>query len=54
MIPQRMNPKEDYQVKQALTSLKSYEVFKKIALPGGGAESADASKPAAVKEVSKE
>ncbi len=30
MLPQRMNPKEDYQVKQALTSLKSYEVFKKI------------------------
>jgi len=29
MIPVRMNPKEDYQVKQALTSLKSYEIFKK-------------------------
>jgi len=30
MIPTRMNPKEDYQVRQALTSLKSFEVFKKI------------------------
>jgi carboxyl-terminal processing protease len=34
MAPLRMNPKEDYQVKQALTSLKSYEVFKKISLDG--------------------
>ena len=31
MTPFRMNPKEDYQVKQALTSLKSYDVFRKIA-----------------------
>jgi carboxyl-terminal processing protease len=30
MTPFRMNPKEDYQVKQALTSLKSYEVFQKV------------------------
>ena len=30
MIPLKMNPKEDYQVRQALTSLKSYEVFKRI------------------------
>lgn len=29
MTPTRMNPKEDYQVKQALISLKSYEVYKK-------------------------
>jgi carboxyl-terminal processing protease len=33
MIPVKANPKEDYQVKQALTSLKSYEVFKKISDP---------------------
>ncbi len=39
MLPQRMNPKEDYQVKQALTSLKSYEVFKKIASPESVVES---------------
>jgi carboxyl-terminal processing protease len=32
MTPYRMNPKEDYQVKQALMSLKSYEVFKKISM----------------------
>lgn len=31
--PSKMNPKEDYQVKQALTALKSYEIFKKISLP---------------------
>ena len=31
MAPFRMNPKEDYQVKQALNALKSYGVFKKIA-----------------------
>jgi carboxyl-terminal processing protease len=30
MVPLRMNPKEDYQVKQALAALKSFEVFKKI------------------------
>ena len=34
MTPVRMNPKEDYQVKQALTSLKSYEVFRKITMTG--------------------
>lgn len=28
MRPYRMNPKEDYQVKQALQTLKSYDVFK--------------------------
>ncbi len=32
MIPMKMNPKEDYQVKQALNSLKSFEVFKKISI----------------------
>ncbi len=35
MVPYRLNPKEDYQVKQALTSLKSYEVFQKITLKVG-------------------
>ncbi len=32
MAPIRMNPKEDYQVRQALTVLKSFEVFKKISV----------------------
>ena len=31
MIPTRLNPKEDYQVKQALISLKSFDVYKKNA-----------------------
>ena len=31
MAPLVMNPKEDYQVRQALNLIKSYEVFKKIA-----------------------
>ena len=31
LAPYRMNPKEDYQIKQALNVLKSYSVFKKIA-----------------------
>ncbi len=30
MIPLKMNPKEDYQVRQALTALKSFEIFKKV------------------------
>jgi len=30
MTPYRVNPKEDYQVKQALTALKSYEVFQRV------------------------
>jgi carboxyl-terminal processing protease len=37
MTPYRMNPKEDYQVRQALTSLKSFEVFKKISSDGKAA-----------------
>jgi carboxyl-terminal processing protease len=31
MSPLRFNPKEDYQVREALNYLKSYEVFKKLA-----------------------
>ena len=27
-----MNPKEDYQVKEALNYLKSYEIFKKLSV----------------------
>lgn len=34
LVPLRMNPKEDYQVRQSLISLKSFDVFKKIT--GGG------------------
>ncbi|MFZ9594703.1 MAG: S41 family peptidase [Bdellovibrionia bacterium] len=34
MTPLRMNPKEDYQVKQALISLKSFEIFKKTTESG--------------------
>jgi carboxyl-terminal processing protease len=29
MLPVKMNPKEDYQVKQALIALKSFQIFKK-------------------------
>ena len=31
MVPLKMNPKEDYQVKQALIALKSFQIFKKTA-----------------------
>ncbi|MEK6705951.1 MAG: S41 family peptidase [Bdellovibrionota bacterium] len=31
MAPMKFNPKEDYQVREALNYLKSYEIFKKIA-----------------------
>ena len=31
MAPIKFNPKEDYQVREALNYLKSYEIFKKIA-----------------------
>jgi carboxyl-terminal processing protease len=31
LAPTRMNPKEDYQVKEALNHLKSYEIFRHIA-----------------------
>ncbi len=33
MAPQRMNPKEDFQVRQALLTLKSFEIYKKISGP---------------------
>lgn len=32
MAPTRMNPKEDYQVREALNYLKSYDILRKIAL----------------------
>jgi carboxyl-terminal processing protease len=38
MTPYRLNPKEDYQVRQALTSLKSFEIFKKSASKEAKAE----------------
>jgi carboxyl-terminal processing protease len=50
MTPQRMNPKEDYQVKQALTSLKSYEVFKKISTPLAGTPVADTESASSAKK----
>lgn len=34
--PERMNPKEDYQVREAKNYLKSFEIFKKISLNGKG------------------
>ena len=36
MSPTRMNPREDYQVREALNHLKSYEVFKRLAAAEGG------------------
>jgi len=36
MSPLKMNPKEDYQVREALNYLKSYEIFKQIAVKSGG------------------
>ncbi len=48
MTPTRMDPKDDYQVRQAVNYLKSYEVFKKIGLKTVSAESA-AIKPIADK-----
>jgi carboxyl-terminal processing protease len=36
LTPTRMNPKEDFQVREALNYLKSYEIFQKIANRGGG------------------
>lgn len=38
MSPLRFNAKEDYQVKEAMTYLKSYEVFKKLAAAESGAK----------------
>jgi carboxyl-terminal processing protease len=32
MAPLRLNPKEDYQVREALNHLKSYEIFKHLAV----------------------
>jgi carboxyl-terminal processing protease len=43
MSPIKMNPKEDYQVHEALNYLKSFDVFKKISL-GGDADSTAAAK----------
>ncbi|MEO5968889.1 MAG: S41 family peptidase [Bdellovibrionia bacterium] len=34
MVPLKMNPKEDYQVKQALIALKSFQIFKKTSESG--------------------
>lgn len=51
MLPQRMNPKEDYQVRQALTSLKSYEVFKKISGAPALSEAVSTSKVSEKKEA---
>jgi carboxyl-terminal processing protease len=34
LAPMKMNPKEDYQVREALNYLKSYEIFQKIANRG--------------------
>lgn len=36
MSPLRFNPKEDYQVREALNYLKSYEIFKRLAVSEGG------------------
>lgn len=36
MVPYRLNPKEDYQVRQALNAIKSFEIFKKVAGPSEG------------------
>lgn len=35
LVPTKMNPKEDFQVKEAVNYLKSYELFKKLAITGG-------------------
>ncbi len=51
MSPLRFDPKGDYQVKEALNYLKSYELFKKLAVQGNpllrveGKEKAEAPKP---------
>ncbi|MEK6577744.1 MAG: S41 family peptidase [Bdellovibrionota bacterium] len=45
MAPARFNPKEDYQVREALNYLKSYEVMKRLAVDDG---IAPAPKPVAV------
>jgi carboxyl-terminal processing protease len=49
MAPLRVNPKEDYQVREALNHLKSYEIFKHLA---GGTAARDASGAAEDKKVS--
>jgi carboxyl-terminal processing protease len=38
MQPLKINAKEDYQVREALNYLKSYEIFKKLAMEGKGPE----------------
>lgn len=35
LAPTKINPKEDYQVKEALNYLKSYEIFRQMATSGG-------------------
>jgi carboxyl-terminal processing protease len=35
MAPMKFNPKEDYQVREALNYLKSYEIFKKLTVEDG-------------------
>jgi carboxyl-terminal processing protease len=42
MGPTKMNPKEDYQVHEALNYLKSFDVFKKISTGDAGASTASA------------
>jgi len=39
LTPIRFNPKEDFQVREAVNYLKSYELFKKISMGGGTAAS---------------
>ena len=46
MTPLRFNPKEDFQVKEALGYLKSYELFKRLAVEDRG-DNASANKTAA-------
>jgi carboxyl-terminal processing protease len=46
MVPLRMNPKEDYQVRQAVNALKSFEVFKRIMSPEPKSDGKNESKPA--------
>jgi carboxyl-terminal processing protease len=46
MTPMKFNPKEDYQVHEALGFLKSYEVFKKIAASDKAAAGASVQKTA--------
>ncbi len=40
MAPMKFNPKEDFQVREALNYLKSYEIFKGLAISGDAAKAA--------------